>query len=428
MSGRAPEQGVVRPAPFFDQGIFLLHLNRGKEEMRRGRYDTARKELEDARRLRPQDADVLASLALTLFHLGHLDEAEALTREILKKNAEAVPLLFNLGLILLKGGRLAEARETLEKVLALSPGHRKAHLTLGLALQRLGDGARARTHFRLAGADRAAGAEEDDTVTRTARAAARRDAAEAAGSAETPPVKPERFEDAGDTHPLGVPALAAPEAAPPQAPETAPIAPLPAAPAPAAKVVEASGPDRMGALAIVDGGFVEANVEAGVFVRRGVVSGRRGAPVFETDASLRSPLRELLFRASGHGTLLLVEKGRRPHLGKLSGEFLSVDPSRLLAFDAGLVFREDPAFEFRRAIPMPFLKLYGEGAVAFAVATSPARFEVSASDPLTLSAASVVAYGGGAAPQLLENADPLSEMGGGPVLRFVGSGFVLAEA
>jgi Flp pilus assembly protein TadD len=58
---------AFRPAPFFDHGLFLLHLNRGKEEMGSGHYETARREFEEARRLRPRDPEVLLDLSITLF-------------------------------------------------------------------------------------------------------------------------------------------------------------------------------------------------------------------------------------------------------------------------------------------------------------------------------------------------------------------------
>ena len=101
--------------------------------MARGYHETARREFEEARRLRPRDPEVLLNLSITLFHLGQFDEAEAMTRDLLTEHAESVPLLFNLGLILFKSGRDGDAREPLEKVLGFAPAHRKAHLTPGFS-------------------------------------------------------------------------------------------------------------------------------------------------------------------------------------------------------------------------------------------------------------------------------------------------------
>ena len=189
MSTRASEP--TRSAPFFDHGLFLLHLNRGKEDLRKGLHDDARREFEEARRFRANDPEVLSNLALAMFHLGHLEEAERITRGLLVSHADSVPLLFNLGLILFKAGR-SEAREPLERVLALAPGHRKAHLTVGLILQREGRLDEATKHFAAAGSEKKVEVDGDDTITRTARAAA---SGRTAPGTPAPSVKPESFDD-----------------------------------------------------------------------------------------------------------------------------------------------------------------------------------------------------------------------------------------
>ena len=394
--------------PFFDQGLFLLHLNRGKEELRRGEYSLARHELEDALQLRPHDPEVLSNLSFTLFHLGHFDDAERMTRELLTTHAGSVPLLFNLGLILYKSGREAEAVEPLRGVLTLAPTHRKAHLTLGMVLQKMGVTDEARQHFRAAGADRKAGYDGDDTLARAARKAATlEDDEERANISTSPIVKPDRVEalEGGDEV-LRV----EPEQEPPL---SAPLRPPPAA---------------AGAFQTRSGGFVSGDTASGIYVRRGALTGRTGSPLLAADRQLSGSLAQVLIRATGDGAVLLVSRGRHPHLLSLSEEFLSVEPNRLLGFEASLMFREDPAFEFRRHISAPFLKLFGRGAVALAVTSEPARFEVAAGQPLTIAARTVVAYGGDLSPDLLEETDPLAELGAGPVFRFVGEGYVLADA
>lgn len=457
----------VRPAPPFDQGLFLLSLNRGKEHLRRGKYDEARRDFEAAHRLRPADPDVVSNLSFALFHLGHFDEAERMTRELLATHPESVPLLFNLGLILLKSGRQGEAKTTLVRVLELAPGHRKAHLTLGLILQRMGDAADARYHLRMAGATVREGADGDDTVARTARqataeklppphavpvkpevfhigapseAAAQREALEPPQDEKKPSEEQAEAEEAQKaeealvtTAPVAAlllepPAVAAVETAPvplEPAPEPGPGLALVGVekPAPTFLPVEAAIP-----FSLRSGGFLSADCRNGIYVRRGVLTGRSGSPAVETEARLTGSLAHLLARASGVASLLLVDRGRRPFVVHLQGEFLSVDPGRLLAFEACLAFREDPAFEFRRQIARPFLKLFGSGAVALSVTAEPERLSVTDVQPLTISVAAVLGYGGNVTPELLEERDPLAELGGGPVLRFVGSGYVLAEA
>jgi hypothetical protein len=176
------------------------------------------------------------------------------------------------------------------------------------------------------------------------------------------------------------------------------------------------------------GGFLSADCAPGLRVRRGVVVGRSGVPSLATDPRLAGPLADLLVAASGEGTILLADQGRGPWLRALTNEFLSVEPTRLLAFDEALTYREDPAFEYRDKIPRPFLKLFGTGTVALAVVSEPARFDVDRQNPLTLAARAVVAYGGDLTPELLEESDPIAGLGAGPVLRFSGTGYVMADA
>ncbi len=416
---------AFRPAPFFDHGLFLLHLNRGKEEMSRGHHEAARREFDEAQRLRPQDPEVLLNLSITLFHLGQFGAAEAKTRELLQEHDDSVPLLFNLGLILFKSGRDAESKEPLEKVLALAPAHRKAHLTLGLVAQREGEYETAQKHFRLAGAELKDGSEGDDSVARTARAAA----AEVRAAALRPTA------GVNDTHPSFV---VKDDAKPTPVVKPEPLDSL--ASSGKRNLVSSGVRPRSGSFPRVDvappvgpftpkpGGFLSAACVGGLRVRRGVVVGRQGISALTTDTRLAGPLAGILVAASGEGTLLLADQGRVPYLKALSNEFLSVETSRLLAFDEVLTYREDPAFEYRDKIPQPFLKVFGTGTVALAVVSEPARFEVERQNPFTMAARAVVAYGGDLTPELLEESDPIAGLGAGPVLRFVGSGYVLADA
>jgi Flp pilus assembly protein TadD len=416
---------AFRPAPFFDHGLFLLHLNRGKEEMARGHHEAARREFDEAQRLRPQDPEVLLNLSITLFHLGQFSAAEAKTRELLQEHDDSVPLLFNLGLILFKSGRDAEAKEPLEKVLALAPAHRKAHLTLGLVAQGAGAYETAQKHFRLAGAELKDGSEGDDSVARTARAAA----AEVRAAALRP------SGNLNDTRPAAA-ALVDTKPTPIVKPE-----PLDSLASSGKRNLVSSGVrPRSGSMPRVEiaapvgpftpksGGFLSAACVGGLRVRRGVVVGRQGISTLATDGRLAGALAGILVSASGEGTLLLADQGRVPFLKLLSNEFLSVETSRLLAFDEALTYREDPAFEFRDKIAQPFLKLFGTGTVALAVVSEPARFEVERQNPFTMAARAVVAYGGDLTPEMLEESDPIAGLGAGPVLRFVGSGYVLADA
>ncbi len=408
-----------RPAPFFDHGLFLLHLNRGKDELRKGQYEVARREFEEAKRLRPHDPEVLLNLSITLFHLGSFIESERLTRELLVAHENAVPLLFNLGLILFKSGREEEARGPLERVLALAPAHRKAHLTLGLVCQRAGEGERAQKHFRMAGAELKDGSEDDDSISRMARQAAAMPARAPGGAVpQPPPVKPEPADSmTGTGRSLGL-----------SGGWSRPI----------------SGTFRVGrrgdsspGLALVApvgpfspkaGGLLAAMTGEGLRIRKGTIVGQTGRPEIEPDARLDGALSSLLLKASGAGCLLLGDAGRSPFVRALSRESLSLDPTRLLAFEESLVYREEPAFERRREAERPFLRLTGSGAVAFSGISEAARFEVEWGQPLILLQRVVVAWGGELVPELLDPPEAGSGFEGGVVVKFVGAGYVLADA
>lgn len=423
MSTRVSEP--TRTAPFFDHGLFLLHLNRGKEDLRKGLYDDARREFEEARRFRANDPEVLSNLALATFHLGHLDEAERITRGLLVSHADSVPLLFNLGLILFKAGR-AEAREPLERVLALAPGHRKAHLTVGLLLQREGRLADASRHFEAAGSERKFGFDGDDTIGRAARSAA---SGPSTPGAPVPSVKPEAFDDSQARREPSTQPIATPLPAPEPTEGTA-LPPAIAPVAPPRRVVSAPEAQRgpRPSFSLRPGGLVAVDLVGGVLVRRSALAGRTGVAELEADESLTGPLSRYFVRGTGTGGVLLVDPRRSLHVVFLRGEFLSADPARLFGFDAQLTYREDPAFEFRRQIALPFLKLFGTGAVGFSVSTEPARLDVSPETPLTLASRSLLAYGGDVSVDLVEESDPLADLGGGPVVAVSGAGYVLIEA
>ena len=393
--------------------------------MGRGYHETARREFEEARRLRPRDPEVLLNLSITLFHLGQFDEAETMTRDLLIEHAESVPLLFNLGLILFKSGQDREARAPLEKVLGFAPAHRKAHLTLGLLAQRRGAWDEAQRHFRMAGAELKDGSEGDDSVARTARAAAaevRIATATRPSLSDTLPnpavvVKPEPLDSITASGKLKFSSGAR------QRPSAAVLAGMDTA----AAAVAAARP--LGPFTPKPGGFLSVTCGAGVRVRRGIVVGRSGAPVLDAAHSqVPDGLDRILIGASGDGVLLLADPGRVPWLKSLLGESLSVHPERLLAFESALTCRADVTPDAGDRTAPPFLKLAGSGAVALAVSSEPARFEVERGQPLAIAARAVVAYGGEVVPELLEESDPLSGLGAGASMRFTGAGFVLADA
>src|SRR5258707_1290886 len=148
-----PDREHVLTAPF-DQGVFLLHYNRGREAFQEGRYAEARRELEAAQRMRPDDADVLNLLGLVYFKTNAFPEAEVIYRRLVKENGSVFILHSNLGLILFKQGKLDEAEHYLLRAIELRPNYAKSHLYLGLLYRQRRKFGLALEHLRFAGADK----------------------------------------------------------------------------------------------------------------------------------------------------------------------------------------------------------------------------------------------------------------------------------
>src|SRR5437660_9305022 len=141
-------------APPFDHGVFLLHYNRGREAFQEGRYAEARRELEDAQRLRPDDSDVLNLLGLVYFKTNAFPEAEVIYRRLARENPNVFILHSNLGLILFKQGKLDESEQFLLRAIELRPNYAKSHLYLGLLYRQRKKLGLAMDHLRFAAADK----------------------------------------------------------------------------------------------------------------------------------------------------------------------------------------------------------------------------------------------------------------------------------
>ncbi|CAO3402158.1 tetratricopeptide repeat protein [Azospirillum palustre] len=88
--------------------------------------------------LAPGVADYHANLGIVLQRLDRLAEAETAQRRALERDPSHVGAHFNLGLVLAAQGRLAEAADQYAEAARLSPDLADAHLNLGAALQGLG--------------------------------------------------------------------------------------------------------------------------------------------------------------------------------------------------------------------------------------------------------------------------------------------------
>lgn len=141
------------PAPF-DQGLFLMHLHKGKEYFDQNQLQKARTELESAFKLRPQDDKVLNMLGMTYFKLEMLPQAEEMYVGLAANNPDIYTLQSNLGLIRFKLEKLSEAEDSLRRALELQPTNPKAHFYLGLLYEKLGNWEASLNHFQQAKADK----------------------------------------------------------------------------------------------------------------------------------------------------------------------------------------------------------------------------------------------------------------------------------
>ena len=387
--------------------MFLLHLNRARREVREGHFEGAWTELEQARTLRPRDEDVLNLVSLLEFKRGRYDEAASAARTLLAENPSSEVLRSNLGLILFKSGRLAEAEKELRAAIELAPGHLRSHLYLGLLYQMRGKLGLALEHLRVAGARRRV-TEIEEALRRAGRDAASRIAA----LSDTAPTLKAAASDAPPAEKAGF------EPAFPEVSE-------------ASAAIAAATPETRPLFKIRPEGGLEVASRGTVFVRKGCVAWYSGKIKFAPEPAFAGTSLERILRATGLGTLLVNDAGRRAYRRDLTGQTLHVEGSRLLALDHGLTFRLDAIHDFRRSRRVDVLKVQGRGSVVFSVGGPVLAHEVTAQFPLSISSRDLVAWSGDLVASVLD--DEFLEqvmqpdVASPPKIRFEGEGVVLTE-
>ncbi len=437
-------------APPFDQGVFLLHYNRGREAFQEGRYGEARRELEAAQRLRPDDADVLNLLGLVYFKTNAFPEAEVIYRRLIGENPNVFILHSNLGLILFKQGKLEEAEQFLLRAVDLRPNYAKSHLYLGLLYRQKKKYGLALEHLKFAGADKlvreveqemrppapppvAATTEPQPKITtQKVRAISASQAEEIRRAAMESRTQPGNI-------PTPAPAPAAPPPPPPQ-PEPAVTA--------ARKLQDAvDEPQHVEAKKIdvgrrIEGasktftlhenGFLEINFARNVHVKRGTVSSYSGNLKFIAESGLLGTTAQTLVKAVGQGKIFVYEKGRKTFLLDLNDEFIYVEGSNLLALEDSLTYRVEPIYDASYQRKIDTVKIFGKGSLAISTSIEPLTLRVTREYPLSISSNALVAWTGNLIPTvvddksletvMIENTDI-----GGFKIRFEGDGVVVSE-
>jgi tetratricopeptide (TPR) repeat protein len=116
-----------------------VHLDRGLHLAQAGDLPAAEKELRLALRLKPDDAEILSSLATVLAIEKNFEESATLFERALKLNPGDLRSRRHLAANLYQLGRYAEAGQNLKIVLKNEPADRQARIMLGLVSEAIGD-------------------------------------------------------------------------------------------------------------------------------------------------------------------------------------------------------------------------------------------------------------------------------------------------
>jgi len=472
-------QGV---APPFDHGVFLLHYNRGREAFQEGRYGEARKELEMAQKMRPDDTDVLNLLGLVYFKTNALPEAEVIYRRLVRDNTSVFVLHSNLGLILFKLGKIDDAEQYLLKAIELRPNYAKSHLYLGMLYRQKGKLGLALEHLKFAGAEKLAKEVEAELSGGSAEA-------EKPGREKPPQVK---------TEPVRVTPEAAPKAAPPAKPVPPGAVPiggsvqymtketrLDTLPDMSAAARQAQSPDggddtqRIRAKAqqqerspeevrsraaqklqeavdepvhiegrqidlgrkiegasktftLHENGFLEIDFRNNVHIRKGTVSSYSGNLRFISESGLMGTTAATMVKVEGAGRIFLYEKGLKTFLLDLNDEFIYVEGSNLLALEDSLSFRVEPIYDSTYQKKIDTIKIFGKGSLAISTRIEPLTLRVSSEYPLSISSSALVAWTGNIIPLVIDDSQLENVMitqvdEHSFRIRFEGDGVVVSE-
>ncbi|HEX6639834.1 MAG TPA: tetratricopeptide repeat protein, partial [Thermoanaerobaculia bacterium] len=416
-------------APPFDQGVFLLHYNRGREAFQEGRYAEARRELEAAQRLRPDDADVLNLLGLVYFKTNAFPEAEVIYRRLIAENPNVFILHSNLGLILFKQGKQDEAEHYLLRAVDLRPNYAKSHLYLGLLYRQKKKFGLALEHLRFAGADKLV-REVEVEMQPAAPKPAPKPVTPIAATQPVPPVAapvrvntqkipamtPERIEQARQAVTHTMPGTTPTPVVPP--PDV--TAPISAAAITAARKLQdaVDEPQHVEAKRIdvgrkIEGasktftlhenGFLEINFARSVHCKRGTVSSYSGNLKFVAESGLLGTTAQTLVKAVGQGKIFVYEKGRKTFLLDLNDEFIYVEGSNLLALEDTLTYRVEPIYDASYQRKIDVVKIFGKGSLAISTSIEPLTLRVTREYPLSISSNALVAWTGNVIPTVVDD-------------------------
>ena len=438
------ETSLVAP---FDQGVFLLHYNRGREAFQEGRYAEARRELEQAQRMRPEDSDVLNLLGLVYFKTNAFPEAEVIYRRLASENSNVFILHSNLGLILFKQGKLDEAEQFLLRAVELRPNYAKSHLYLGLLYKQKKKYGIALEHLRFAGADK---------VVREVEAEMRPQPVAPPPPPPPPPAPTKQTErttqkmaaikpgpSADDIRRAAMANATQPGNVVTPAPQVESAAHTAARKLQDAvdetqhaeeKRIDIANRKIEGAsktFALHENGFLEINFARSVHVKRGTVSSYSGNLKFVAESGLLGTTAQTLVKAAGHGKIFVYEKGRKTFLLDLNDEFIYVEGRNLLALEDSLTYRVESIYDGSYQRKIDTVKIFGKGSLAISTSIEPLTLRVTREYPLSISSEALVAWTGNLIPTVMDDKSLENVMiegdAAGFKIRFEGDGVVVSE-
>jgi hypothetical protein len=151
VAGAPESEGDSLPSNTFAGEDFLFHLYRGSELLQDNHVEQAKEELERALKLQPSDSEGQGLLGVVYFRLGMYPRAIQIYEDLIRSWPQEITPKVNLSLCYLKTGQPHQAREVLEDVIQREPQHVRAWGYYGLALERLGELAKAQAAFERAG-------------------------------------------------------------------------------------------------------------------------------------------------------------------------------------------------------------------------------------------------------------------------------------
>jgi len=440
------------PRAPFDQGLFLTHLNRGKELYEAKSFEEAERELEEAYLLRPRDQKVLNLLGLVYFKQEKLERAEEVYRKLVAESPEANTLFYNLGLIYFKLSRFEEAESAFLKALELARDNPKINFYLGSIYERLHRFQDAIYQYRQAGANIMVRRVEDKIAAsaqqpRPATAKKPEDTAEfKAGELQrlirqraeslSPPTKtllPVSDRLMADT----APRLHVPETHRARGPEGTESTLPPGMLAPRFPEVisfptrSEREPLRKGeTFRSLENNLMEINFSGKVFIKQGSIYSYSGNLTFWVKEKRPEGAATLVI-ITGTGRLILTDRDRDIALMRVEGETVFVEPAHLLACEETLT----PSYVGvggRRSGDLEFVALEGQGMIALSVASKPLPLLVTPELPVSVPSSSVISWSGELTSHIVEDRQLYEVMipagrGGGPLIRLEGNGRILVE-